>query len=165
MRAIRKALCLLLAVLTVTSCAAALGDEEDLCTPTAQALVRMVPQPGYGTPGGEWTVFGLARWGGALPDGYLEGYLSRLEEAVRQSEGVLHSRKYTEYSRVVKMCIRDSGTRGRLKASRWSVCAPISASFPTPFCSRPFCPRCPLLSMRPAVPASRRKATAARWSV
>lgn len=101
MRAIRKALCLLLAVLTVTSCAAALGDEEDLCTPTAQALVRMAPQPGYGTPGGEWTVFGLARWGGALPDGYLEGYLSRLEEAVRQSEGVLHSRKYTEYSRVV----------------------------------------------------------------
>ncbi len=101
MKAVRKALCLLFAALMIVPSAAADGGEEDLCALTAQALVRMAPQPGYGTPGGEWTVFGLARWGGGTPDGYFDGYLARLAEEVRQSGGVLHSRKYTEYSRVV----------------------------------------------------------------
>lgn len=100
MKKVQKLLCLLLTALLLTAQAAALAG-EDLCAPTAQALLGMAPQPAFGSPGGEWTVFGLARWGGSLPDGYLEGYLDRLAQTVAQSGGVLHSRKYTEYSRVV----------------------------------------------------------------
>lgn len=98
MKIVRKALCLMMVSILLAAGASA---AEDLCGPTAQALLRMAPQPSFGSPGGEWTVFGLARWDGEVPDGYFDGYLSRLEETAVQSGGVLHSRKYTEYSRVV----------------------------------------------------------------
>lgn len=74
---------------------------DDACSLAAQAVLRMAPSPVLGTSGGEWAVFGLARWGGTVPEGYFEGYIERMGGLVAQCEGVLHERKYTEYSRTV----------------------------------------------------------------
>lgn len=68
---------------------------------TAEWLLRQVPEPGFGSVGGEWTVLGLVRGEITLPEGYLEGYYTRLCDAVEEKEGVLHEKKHTEYSRVI----------------------------------------------------------------
>ncbi len=74
----------------------AAGAEE-----TADWLCRAVSAPGVGSVGGEWAVLGLARGGFGVPEDYFSGYLARAEAYVRDCGGVLHARKYTEYSRVV----------------------------------------------------------------
>jgi len=73
-----------------------------LCSFTcmAETLVELVPEPQMGSVGGEWAIIALARGGHAVPDGYYEGYLDRLEEALEACGGVLHQIKRTEYSRV-----------------------------------------------------------------
>lgn len=73
-----------------------------LCSFTcmAEMLVELVPEPQMGSVGGEWAIIALARGGHAVPDGYYEGYLDRLEKALEACGGVLHQIKRTEYSRV-----------------------------------------------------------------
>lgn len=68
---------------------------------TAQWLLTAVPEPCNSSVGGEWTVLGLARSGAQVPEDYYEGYYSRLMQTLQEKQGVLHSRKYTEYSRVI----------------------------------------------------------------
>lgn len=67
---------------------------------TARWLLENVPEPVTGSVGGEWVIFGLARSGAHVPEGYFEGYYERLLQTVEEKQGVLHARKYTEYSRV-----------------------------------------------------------------
>ena len=64
-------------------------------------LTENVKAPVVGSIGGEWTVIGLARSGADIPESYFQEYYSRAEDYVRQKNGVLHKRKYTEYSRVI----------------------------------------------------------------
>ena len=96
---------LLAAALALTLCACGGGeaktDVSRLLEETSAVLLEKVPEPVCGSVGGEWTVFGMARWGGQVPQGWFAGYTRRLEEYVAQCGGVLHDRKYTEYSRVV----------------------------------------------------------------
>ena len=66
----------------------------------AQTLLEMVPQPQMGSVGGEWAVIALARGDADVPEGYYEGYLDRVEDALKACGGVLHPVKRTEYSRV-----------------------------------------------------------------
>lgn len=68
---------------------------------TADYLCRTVSSPQIGSIGGEWTVMGLARSGCTVPDGYYDAYYKAVEKTVRDCGGVLHDRKYTEYSRVI----------------------------------------------------------------
>ena len=68
---------------------------------TGAYLVQAIPQPSVGSVGGEWAVLGLARAEYPVPEGYFDTYLLNLEQALRQTNGVLHDRKYTEYSRTV----------------------------------------------------------------
>ena len=63
-------------------------------------MAKTVAKPGFGSIGGDWAVLGLARGGADVKSGYFEGYYERLESYVKSCEGVLHKRKYTEYSRV-----------------------------------------------------------------
>lgn len=56
--------------------------------------------PGYGSTGGEWTVMSLARYG-SINKAYIEKYKENLKKALDNCNGVLSTRKYTEYSRVV----------------------------------------------------------------
>lgn len=68
---------------------------------TAAALLERVPEPAPGAVGGDWIVIGMARRGGEVPQGWFEGYQAKLEEYVAACGGVLHEKKYTEYSRVI----------------------------------------------------------------
>ena len=69
---------------------------------TAEMLIEANPNPGCGSIGGEWSVFALSRWGGGIPEGaWFDTYYANLEEYVKECEGVLDARKYTEYSRVI----------------------------------------------------------------
>ena len=95
------AFALLLSLMPAAFASAEKQTVERAAKDTAQYLVNTVKHPAIGTVGGEWTVLGLARMGYAVPQGYYQGYYQRVENAVRGCEGVLASRKYTEYSRVI----------------------------------------------------------------
>lgn len=72
----------------------------EILVETAAYLSASVPDPGVSSIGGEWAVIGLARNGG-LPADYAASYYSNLVRTLRDTGGVLHRVKYTEYSRVV----------------------------------------------------------------
>lgn len=76
-------------------------DISPILSETAEVLLEKVPQPACASVGGEWTVLAMARMGAEVPEGWFAGYRNRLEVQVRSCGGVLHDRKYTEYSRVV----------------------------------------------------------------
>ena len=67
----------------------------------ADYLLAKVPQPQPGSVGGEWVVLGMARSGADVPAGYYDAYYDAAEQYVRERGGVLHQKKYTEYSRVI----------------------------------------------------------------
>lgn len=95
------ALCMLLS-LTVPSFAAV--SEKTLSsavTDTAQYMYKTVKSPQAGSIGGEWAVLGLARSGYAVPEKYYQDYYATVEAYVQECGGVLHEKKYTEYSRVI----------------------------------------------------------------
>ncbi|MBE7022144.1 MAG: hypothetical protein E7414_02870 [Ruminococcaceae bacterium] len=64
-------------------------------------LYETVKEPIVATIGGEWTVLGLARCDMDIPDAYFENYYQTVTKHVKDCGGVLHNRKYTEYSRVI----------------------------------------------------------------
>lgn len=68
---------------------------------TAAYLQEQVKEPTVSSVGGEWAVFGLLRSGVQVPQAYLDTYAQNVEAVVREKNGVLSDRKYTEYSRVV----------------------------------------------------------------
>ena len=79
---------------------AAPASYGEILVETTAYLSASVPDPGVSSIGGEWAVIGLARNGG-LPADYAASYYSNLVRTLRDTGGVLHRVKYTEYSRVV----------------------------------------------------------------
>ena len=81
----------------------AAGDNEthELIKSVGNYLYKTVTEPVVGSVGGEWTVLGLARSELDIPDEYFEKYYNTAEKYVKEHDGILHERKYTEYSRVV----------------------------------------------------------------
>lgn len=79
---------------------AAPASYGEILVETAAYLSASVPDPGVSSIGGEWAVIGLARSGG-LPADWVSSYYSNLVRTLRDTGGVLHRVKYTEYSRVV----------------------------------------------------------------
>ncbi len=67
----------------------------------AEFVYKNVPQPKIGAVGGEWAVIGLARSGAQVPQSWYDVYYNKVRETLREKNGVLHEKKYTEYSRVV----------------------------------------------------------------
>ena len=100
----KRFLALILALsLLLTACG---GGEEKwnanaLAEQTAALLLEKNPEPIPGPLGGEWLVLGMCRLGYDLPDGWIDGYRQKLERYVTDCGGILHDRKYTEYSRVI----------------------------------------------------------------
>ena len=100
----KRFLALILALsLLLTACG---GGEEKwnanaLAEQTAALLLEKNPEPIPGPLGGEWLVLGMCRLGYDLPEGWIDGYRQKLERYVTDCGGILHDRKYTEYSRVV----------------------------------------------------------------
>ena len=70
-------------------------------TDTAQYMYRTVKSPQVGSIGGEWAVLGLARSGYPVPEEYYQDYYATVEAYVQACGGVLHDKKYTEYSRAI----------------------------------------------------------------
>lgn len=68
---------------------------------TGTFLQESVAEPTFGTVGGEWLVLGLARSGLEVSDEYYETYFQNASAYTAQQGGVLHAKKYTEYSRVI----------------------------------------------------------------
>ena len=64
-------------------------------------LQKNNPHPKPGSTGGEWLILGLARSDMDVPNTYYDTYYKSLETIVKEKQGVLHKRKYTEYSRTV----------------------------------------------------------------
>ena len=64
-------------------------------------LYETVKEPQVASIGGEWAVLGLARCDMDIPDEYFENYYQTVTKYVEDCGGVLHNKKYTEYSRVV----------------------------------------------------------------
>ncbi|MBQ6932873.1 MAG: S-layer homology domain-containing protein [Clostridia bacterium] len=68
---------------------------------TAKFIAETVTAPQVGSIGGEWAVIGLARSGYDMPQEYWDSYYTRVLEYIEKCDGVLHTKKYTEYSRVI----------------------------------------------------------------
>lgn len=95
-----KLLCILLLLsllLSLTAC----GKQANQLEKTAGYLQAQIAARGTGSVGGDWLIFGLARSGVKVPQKYFDAYYENVEAAVREKNGVLSDRKYTEYSRTV----------------------------------------------------------------
>ena len=88
-------------LLTLTVPALAASSVQNEVQGSAAYMVSAVKSPEVGSIGGEWAIIGLARSGYTVPANYYEDYYARVEKYVKNCSGVLHERKYTEYSRVV----------------------------------------------------------------
>lgn len=84
-------------ILSVPVCAFA---DDDILADTAR-LILSSGAPSFGYVGGEWAVTGIARSGVIVPDGYFDAYYDSVEKYTAEHGGVLHQKKYTEYSRVI----------------------------------------------------------------
>ena len=95
---------LLAAILMLSLCVPAMAvSEKDIksaVTKSAEYMLGAVKTPQVGSIGGEWAVIGLARSGYAVPQEYWDDYYATVEDYVESCKGVLHKKKYTEYSRV-----------------------------------------------------------------
>ena len=102
-RSLSLLLVLVLALGLSVNAFAAVSDDTlaNAVTDTAQYMYKTVQSPQVGSIGGEWAVIGLARSGYAVPDSYYQNYYATVEKYVTACKGVLHEKKYTEYSRLI----------------------------------------------------------------
>ncbi|MEM5781049.1 MAG: hypothetical protein AAGU02_07860 [Lawsonibacter sp.] len=77
------------------------GDWIGALTAAAAYVRRTVPNPQVGSVGGEWAVIGMACSGVKTDRIWYDAYLQNLTLTVAGQKGVLSTRKYTEYARVV----------------------------------------------------------------
>lgn len=87
--------------LCVPALAAEKNDLQSYVTESAINMLEVIKNPQVGSTGGEWAVIGLARSGYDVPDEYYQDYYATVETYVKACKGVLHEKKYTEYSRVI----------------------------------------------------------------
>ena len=96
---------LLTLVLMLSLCVPAMAVSKSELTSaiseSAAYMLNAVKEPQVGSIGGEWAVIGLARSGYDVPQKYWNNYYAAVEDYVESCKGVLHKKKYTEYSRVV----------------------------------------------------------------
>ena len=75
--------------------------EENGLLKIAKWMQSEIPEPGFGSVGGEWLAMGLARSELEGMEEYLLGYGERVAAYTAEQGGILHNRKYTEYSRTI----------------------------------------------------------------
>lgn len=90
-------LAVLLPALAFVGCAGSRDrSPEALARETAGFLLETDP-----AAGSDWSAFGLARWEGETRQDWFDRYYAAVEARVTECGGVLHQRKYTEYSRLI----------------------------------------------------------------
>lgn len=87
------------ALFCLTGCNKKQPSLQETMQKTVQYQLEKVPRPESASIGGEWTVISLMRSGEKIPDSYGEIYLSNLKKRLKENEGILSERKYTEYAR------------------------------------------------------------------
>lgn len=80
---------------------APLQAEDNGLLKIAKWMQSEIPEPGFGSVGGEWLAMGLARSEMEGMEEYLLGYGERVAAHTAEQGGILHNRKYTEYSRTI----------------------------------------------------------------
>ncbi len=88
-------------VFSVSPATAKKLDIDLVLKETAACITEKVKSPTVGSIGGEWAIIGLARSEAQVEDKYYANYYNNVENYVKECGGVLHKRKYTEYSRVI----------------------------------------------------------------
>lgn len=97
----KKITALFLALILILPAGAAAQFSLDAeISAAAQYVEKAVPSPAVSSIGGEWAVIALARSGLDVPADIYYAYLKNLGAYLDECGGVLHSIKYTEYSRV-----------------------------------------------------------------
>ena len=94
------ALLICVTILPNVASAADAGTVKSALNDTAKYIHEIVKNPQVGSIGGEWAILGLARSGYSVPDSYYQKYYATVEAYVKACGGVLHAKKYTEYSRL-----------------------------------------------------------------
>lgn len=94
------ALAMMFAVSLPAAAAVTAGDVSVAAADTAAYVQKTVTNPTVASIGGEWAVLGLARSSAEVPAAYYDKYYNNVVKYVQDKKGVLHTRKYTEYSRV-----------------------------------------------------------------
>ncbi len=98
----KSLLSVFLIIILITSSVMAENYNLDIViTETANYILATVKEPQVGSVGGEWAIIGLARSGVQINESYYDFYYNNLQNYVEDCNGVLHNRKYTEYSRVI----------------------------------------------------------------
>ena len=103
-RFLKQCLVLLLTLTVLSTClpvSAANVNLKNAVSGSAAYMLKTVSAPQVGSIGGEWAVIGLARSGYAVPQTYWDAYYAAVGTYVKAQKGVLHEKKYTEYSRVI----------------------------------------------------------------
>ena len=90
-------------VFSLTACGSKQNEKvvADSVEKTGAFLLDHVTEPTFGSVGGEWTILGLARSDLEVSGEYYETYFENLASYTAHQSGVLHEKKYTEYSRVI----------------------------------------------------------------
>ena len=65
---------------------------------TARYVYETTPEPGYDTMEGRWEVYSVHNSAFSAPQGWYDAFYQNVEDWVAGAQGVLHRRKYTEYS-------------------------------------------------------------------
>ena len=85
--------------------AATASETKDAFTKTGDYIYDVVKEPQVGSTCGEWVIYGFGHAGYPMSDAYLESYLKNLKKTIKEGhrgvEGILHDKKFTEYSRVI----------------------------------------------------------------
>ena len=97
----KKISILLVLVMAFVAAVPVFADEQDVLQTTAKYIYENTPDPVISSIGGEWSIIGLARSGYNVDGEYYDKYYENVKKFLRENEGVLHDRKYTEYSRAV----------------------------------------------------------------
>lgn len=83
---------------TLTVNAVSQSEIDNAVSRAAAYIQRNIRNPEIGS---EWAILGLARSNQRIPDTYFNRYFRAVEQYVRERNGVLDGRRFTEYSRVI----------------------------------------------------------------
>ncbi len=97
----KKTASILLTFIMLFSVAYSAPDLDAAVEKSVQYINSAVPSPNVSSIGGEWAVTALARSGAENQQEFFGKYYDNLVKKLTEKNGVLHDRKYTEYSRVI----------------------------------------------------------------
>ncbi len=101
---LKEVLIILLALFIFTGQVFVFADSyelEDVIHDTVEYIQHRVQKPQVSPVGGEWSIIGLARSHVNIADKYFDDYYRTVKKQLRDTNGLLHDKKYTEYSRVI----------------------------------------------------------------